>query len=156
MGLKLDLGCGTNKVGGGYLGVDCNPDFKPDIVCDLSRDRPAPLNSVEAIFCSHFFEHLEELSQFVFLGNLVGMCQIGARIVIKVPLNFIDPSHPVILKYSWIRDICEKIDKWMALIEYKVEPITTSSILPHEFGKVFTYEQATAVFEMKNREGLEE
>lgn len=153
MGLKLDLGCGRNKISG-YIGVDWNPEYHPDIVCDLTKQCPAADNSVEAVFCSHTFEHFTKEEQSVFLTMLLKICQIGARIEFRVPLNFKDPAHPVILGYDWIQELCRALFPNMALYEYKVENITTTSILPGEEGRRFTYEQATAVFKMMNRDGI--
>lgn len=154
MGLKLDLGCGNNKIGG-YVGVDCSSEFKPDIVCDLTKDCPAPSNSVEAVHCSHFLEHMTNEERDVFLKNVIKMCQVGAKVTIIVPLFLPDPSHKVILTYDWIHYLRPMLIPWLALYEYRIESITTNSILPGENGREFTYEQATAVYIMKTREGLD-
>lgn len=59
MGLKLDFGCG-NTPRAGHLGVDITTvGTKADIAVDLfSFPWPWPDNSVDAIWCSHFFEHV--------------------------------------------------------------------------------------------------
>lgn len=155
MGLKLDLGCGLNKRTG-FLGVDSDPSFKPDIVCDIAKNSPAPANSVEYVYCSHMFEHLSEDEQCILIRSILNMCQVGATVEIKVPLHLPDPSHKVILGYEWVSFLSRSLLPWLVLYEYKIDSITTNSILPHDNGRQFTYEQATAIFKMKTREGLGE
>src|SRR5437868_6626875 len=67
----LDLGCGyaefINQVSCGQkFGMDLNPDaakrLRPDVKCllqDCSQAWPLPENSLEVVFTSNFFEHLE-------------------------------------------------------------------------------------------------
>lgn len=56
--LKLDLGCGDNKVAG-FLGVDGWKTDSTDYVFDLLQF-PWPIEDgiVDALHCSHFFEHI--------------------------------------------------------------------------------------------------
>jgi len=56
--LKLNLACGSVKIDG-FVGVDIAKTEVCDIQFDLTN-RPWPFedNSVDEIFCSHFFEHL--------------------------------------------------------------------------------------------------
>lgn len=56
--LKLDLGCGQNKVSPEHKGVDIWEGA--DIVHDLTKfPYPFEDNSVDEIVCNHFVEHLD-------------------------------------------------------------------------------------------------
>ena len=56
--ILLDLGCGMRKKDG-YIGIDHKEYDGVDIVLDLRKgELPFEDNSVEAIYASHFLEHL--------------------------------------------------------------------------------------------------
>lgn len=82
-GLKLDLGCGKNPKQG-YVGVD-HRDFGQEIVCDL-RDRwKWEDDSVAAVHCSHFVEHLTARERIHFANELYRVLEPGASAEIIVP-----------------------------------------------------------------------
>lgn len=54
--MKLNIGCGPSKVEG-FLGVDIDPNCKPDI-CSPAWKLPIDNGSVEEIYARHFLEHL--------------------------------------------------------------------------------------------------
>lgn len=96
--LKLNLGCGTNKVQG-YVNVD--RAHGPDVVHDLeSFPWPWPDSSVDEIRAHHILEHLGATPD-KFIGVMKEMyrvCKPGAIVDIVVPhprhddfLN--DPTH---------------------------------------------------------------
>lgn len=59
--IQLDLGCGQEqRKPTGYIGIDINPDFQPDIVWDLSNGIPFADRSVERVRAHDFIEHLED------------------------------------------------------------------------------------------------
>jgi predicted SAM-dependent methyltransferase len=63
---RLDLGCGNNKAEG-YIGVDAVQTEQSNIVFDLNEKHWtfAADNSVDAIHCSHFIEHVDSLINFM-------------------------------------------------------------------------------------------
>lgn len=65
---KLDLGCGENKREG-FLGVDlyAATDFKVDLT---KFPWPFRDNSVEEVWCSHFFEHIPGLTRIPWMDEL--------------------------------------------------------------------------------------
>lgn len=101
---RLDLGCGPNKRGPEWIGVDCRPfDGKVDVVLDLSEKHsydvpdgnggilhrvgdwkawPWEDNSVDEACSSHFVEHLTANERIHFVNELYrvlkpkGQCQI--------------------------------------------------------------------------------
>jgi hypothetical protein len=97
--LKLNLGCGFNKVSG-FLNIDSEEACNPDQVVDLEKPWPFPDNSVTEIRATHVLEHLGQETS-VFLGVMKEMyrvCIDGARIDIQVPHHdhwtfHADPTH---------------------------------------------------------------
>jgi hypothetical protein len=99
-GLRLNLGCGTNKRPG-FLNVDKFSVCEPDLVHDLeSFPWPWPTNSVVEVTLSHVLEHIgHNPSVFLsFMQELYRVCRGDAVIRIIVPhphhADFItDPTH---------------------------------------------------------------
>ncbi len=98
--MKLNLGCGSNKLEG-YVNVDKYDTYKPDIVHDLEKfPYPFKDNSVSHILLSHVLEHLGQ-NPDVFnsiIKELYRICSNKALIDIRVPHprhdDFLsDPTH---------------------------------------------------------------
>jgi hypothetical protein len=98
MGLKLNLGCGQNRMDG-YLNVDKYGE--PDLRCDLeSFPWPWPDNSVAEIQLIHVLEHLGAATEtfIALMKEMYRVCEPGAVVHIAVPHprhdNFVgDPTH---------------------------------------------------------------
>lgn len=82
--LKLDLGCGPNKRDG-FIGVDCRPGEKVDVVWDLRQPWPWGDSSVTEVHCSHFVEHLTAGERIHFVNELYRVLAPGAKATIVVP-----------------------------------------------------------------------
>lgn len=98
--MKLNLGCGYNKVAG-FVNIDKYATANPDLQVDLEQTPwPFETNSVDEILLNHTLEHLGERTE-TFLALMVEMhrvCRNGAVVQINVPHprhdNFInDPTH---------------------------------------------------------------
>jgi predicted SAM-dependent methyltransferase len=84
--IRIDLGCGTTKKPG-FLGVDHLDAPEVDHVLDLLHD-PLPFDddTVDEVFSSHFFEHIDEPNHV--LSEIGRVCRDGARIEIWTPYAF--------------------------------------------------------------------
>ena len=98
--MKLNLGCGNNKIDG-YLNVDIDPNCTPDLQADLEAI-PWPFNdnSVEELFLIHVLEHLGETKEkyFGIIQEIYRIVCGGGKIRIVVPHPrhdhfVIDPTH---------------------------------------------------------------
>jgi SAM-dependent methyltransferase len=109
--LKLDLGCGTQKLrqhnqttkeivmvtvetptgpvtvpSGGFTGVDIRPLPGVDVVCDLLQPEwPWPTSSVDFVNCSHMFEHIPRQQRIHFCNELWRVLKPGAKAEISTP-----------------------------------------------------------------------
>jgi hypothetical protein len=103
--VKLDLACGQNKLEG-YTGVDfVETDHVDQVVNLLEFPWPWEDNSVEAVHCSHFVEHIPHQigdspkdGWFQFFDELWRVCKHDAECVfihpyLMSPRAFWDPTH---------------------------------------------------------------
>lgn len=105
--LKLDLGCGPNKLAG-FHGVDNISFVGVDTVHDLRRAWPWEKESVSEVHCSHFLEHLTGVERIHFWNELYRVLQPGAKAQIVVPhwasgRAYGDPTHqwPPVVEFSF-------------------------------------------------------
>ncbi len=99
--IRIDLGGGDVRRDG-WLTLDI--DLKSDLFWDLRRGIPFPDNSVDAIYSSHFFEHLTyrdgqavmaEAYRVLKPGGLISVCVPDARMYIDAYLGHreLDPTR---------------------------------------------------------------
>lgn len=81
--LRLDLGCGKRPQEG-YEGVDSR-DFGQQHKVDLTKPWPWKDNSVEAVHCSHFVEHLTGPERIHFVNELYRVLIPGGKAQIVTP-----------------------------------------------------------------------
>lgn len=107
--LKLDLGCGSNKLEG-FTGVDFSADCGADIVHDLTKvPYPFESESVDEIHSAHFFEHLDGTQRIAFMEECWRILKMNARLDIITPYwtsvrASQDPTHkwPPISEMSYM------------------------------------------------------
>jgi hypothetical protein len=97
--MKLNLGCGHNKLNG-YVNIDSDTTFEPDLCFDLIKSNwPIEDSVVDEVIAEHILEHLEGTEGYLtFWKELYRVCQHNAIIKIEVPHwkheTFIhDPTH---------------------------------------------------------------
>lgn len=110
--LRLDLGCGKNKVNG-FTGVDNIKFDGVDVVWDL-RKTPWPWKDghVEEVHCSHFVEHLTREEWVPFFNELYRVLKIGGKARIITPhwshdCAYGDPTHKSFLS-AWVANYLHK------------------------------------------------
>jgi protein O-GlcNAc transferase len=120
--MKLNMGCGQNKVPG-FVNVDKFKECSPDLQMDLEvTPWKLPDNSVEEVLFNHCLEHLGATSDVFFgiIKELYRVCVPNAKIQINVPHprhdNFIgDPTHVRIITPQVMSLFSKKNnEKWKA------------------------------------------
>ena len=104
--IKLDLGCGNNKQQG-FKGVDFVKTEATDVVHDLFKfPWPFKDNSVDEVFCSHFFEHVPQLLRGKFMDEAYRIMKPGSKFTIITPY------------YSSTRAVQDFTHQWPPLCEH--------------------------------------
>jgi predicted SAM-dependent methyltransferase len=118
--LKLDLGCGKNKVAG-YTGIDINPNSNADIVASV-LELPFDDNSVDEIYSSHLVEHFDPREAQIFFDEIYRVLKLGSKAYLKIDRDWTkrklfkkDPTH----KHRYTEDEIKKIVKKFSKIEVK-------------------------------------
>lgn len=122
--VRLDLACGQNKQEG-FTGIDVAKCEGVDFTCDLSKTpwRLTDVNatfydrlehrladdSVDEVYCSHFFEHLDGIERIGFMNELYRVLKPHHQAVIIVPYGLSiravqDPTHkwPPVVETSFL------------------------------------------------------
>lgn len=96
--MRLDIGCGPKKKEG-FLGLDKIAFPGVDIVHDVTR-KPLPFKDgeVEAVYTSHFLEHLTALERIKLVNEMFRVMKPGAeaRVIVpdwSTPYAYGDPTH---------------------------------------------------------------
>ncbi len=85
MGLRIDLGCGRNKVEG-CLGVDLHRHDGVDIVADVRHRTPGLDDGcAEFVVCRHVIEHLGDEDWRLVLHEIARLLAPGGTFEVRVP-----------------------------------------------------------------------
>ena len=106
--MKLNLGSGDLKYKG-FLNVDISPEYKPDILCDLSKKMPISDDSVEEIIANHIIEHLSDTIKI--MNEIWRVCKHDAIVRITVPhekslMAHADPTHKKVFNEESFKYFC--------------------------------------------------
>lgn len=106
--LKLDIGCGPNKKGPDWTGVDSIKFPGVDVVADLRTRWPFKDDSVSEIHCSHCIEHFTAVERVHVYNEMFRVLQKGAKVTLIAPYwssgrAYGDPTHqwPPISSFSF-------------------------------------------------------
>ncbi len=93
--MKLNLGCGNNKIEG-YINCDISKEVNPDKIVNLEKKLPFKDNSIEEIICYHTLEHIKNFIPL--MEEIYRILKNDGIIHIKVPYfcysgAFQDPTH---------------------------------------------------------------
>lgn len=83
-GVKLNIGCGTNKLAG-WVNIDSVPEVKPDLVHDITEPLPFADQSVDEILADGILEHFDKYMRFLVFYEWVRVLKVGGKINIGVP-----------------------------------------------------------------------
>lgn len=89
---KLNLGCGPYKAQG-YINIDHNPNWKPDLVLDITKGLPYGVNSIDEIRAHHVLEHLETEGMLNVLADCYRVLKPQGILSIVVPLMDFELDH---------------------------------------------------------------
>jgi len=103
--LKLNLGCGKNKIAGA-INIDIEESCKPDLVHNfVIHPLPYEDGSVDVIYFFHTIEHIPKKYHHTLFRELARVLKVDGTIYISYPefvviaQNFIDNKHGV--RASW-------------------------------------------------------
>jgi hypothetical protein len=96
--LKLDVGCGPNKKGPEWTGMDAIAFPGVDIVTDLRITWPVVSDSVEEIHCSHCIEHFNAIERVHVYNEMFRVLKKGGKVTLIAPFwssgrAYGDPTH---------------------------------------------------------------
>ena len=134
--LKLDLGCGNQKVTAEHIGVDFSRACNPDVILDL-LDYPWPWadNSVEDIYCSHYIEHIPMRGMsdrhlkdplIMFFEECYRILTPGGMLYLRFPVctaepAFQDPTHKRYLSRHLVAYFNQPWRKWANVEQYYIK-----------------------------------
>jgi predicted SAM-dependent methyltransferase len=125
---KMNVGCADDKLEG-YLNIDLEESFKPDLVADVRKELPVPDNHYEEIQCFHCIEHIEYSKwQDVFERFHNALAPDGLLL-----LEY--PEFETVTQY-YIKNYQGKRDFWRMVVyggqgypgDYHVTPVVTSHL----------------------------
>jgi SAM-dependent methyltransferase len=131
--MKLDIGCGTGKVGVDWVGVDISPACRPDVVMDVLTD-PWPWKEVDEIRASHFIEHVpmtcwccrnERDPLIVFMEKCYDALKVGGKLTLIYPScrsdsAYQDPTHRRFISRHFVAYLNAPWRKQMGLSHYDI------------------------------------
>lgn len=82
--LRLNVGSGQRKFGAGWINVDINDRWEPDLICDMSS-LPYPDSSCSMIVAHHTLEHVELTRADSMLREWHRLLAPGGSLLIFVP-----------------------------------------------------------------------
>lgn len=82
--IKLHLGCGNRRIPD-YINVDIREELNPDVVDNIYTLEKFQPNSVDVIYNSHVFEHIDRHNRIKVLQRWLDILKPGGILRISVP-----------------------------------------------------------------------
>lgn len=83
--VKLNLGCGLNKIKG-YINIDCEKSVKPDMLVDFGTAKlPFKENSVDEIIMFHTIEHIRKPYHKHIFAEARRVLRVDGRFILSYP-----------------------------------------------------------------------
>jgi predicted SAM-dependent methyltransferase len=134
--MKLNLGCGTNKIKG-CVNIDLEKSCNPEVICDFTKQLPFSDNSVDEIYLFHVVEHIPEIKIPILLQEIRRILKDTGKFLVSYP-EFIKCAQ------NYISNKQGKRDFWKATIygrqlystDYHVTLMDTNifKTVLHDFG----------------------
>jgi SAM-dependent methyltransferase len=84
--MKLNIGCGPYKQNG-YINIDKNKVWEPDVVLDITNGLPYEDNTIDEIMAHHVIEHLDKNDVIKFIEQCYRKLKPNGVFDIIVPLG---------------------------------------------------------------------
>jgi len=125
--VKLDIGCGKNKVDGA-IGIDVNKNSDADVICDIEKGLPFKDSIFDGVYCNQIIEHVSDLIRF--MEEIHRISKNHAKIFIDAPYyaSFTahqDPTHKTfITEYTFDYFIENSPYKYYTKTRFKILTIS--------------------------------
>lgn len=120
--MRLNLGCGKERKDG-HVNLD-KEDYGQEIVRDVARGLPFDSEKFEAVYSSHFLEHIEVGEELYFLTEEIYRVLVpGGTFAARVPHRTSEgawyPDHKSFWSEAFVRALCE--DEYQGAKRYHFE-----------------------------------
>lgn len=85
---KLNLGCGPYHKQG-YINIDVNPNYTPDMLRDVRRGLPFDDDTVDEVWTNHFLEHLTQAEVLDLLEEVYRVLINRRTLTVGVPIGIV-------------------------------------------------------------------
>ncbi|MFH1500744.1 MAG: methyltransferase domain-containing protein [archaeon] len=140
----------------GWINIDVDPKWKPDILCDVENGIPLEDNSIEKVYIKHVLEHIQPKKFAYVIQEIHRICKNKAKIKIWVPyfscsITYKTPDHMTHMSYytfdnsDEFRVLKKKLHFFRKSFGYESKAITAAakilnpilSFLPNAFPLIY-------------------
>lgn len=126
--MKINIGCGKEKVEDGVIRIDRYPFLKPDIVLDLENEAfPFENDEVDEVYANNVLEYLGK-GYFNCIKELYRVCKMGSIINIssthhKSDAFYADSMHQRAITVDNFKQFSKKYCEFANTKSYVIEPL---------------------------------
>ena len=151
--MKLNIGCGRNKLNG-YVNIDKAVEVNPDEVIDIEEGLSYDDNTFDTIFSSHCVEHIRPDKWSFVLDEIIRVAKDGCILELELPFDNSEKrcniGHYRTFYFDSFRQhyITEKNRKYYS--KWKLEPLHNEPTwLQRWFYNFFPFLKGTIYFKFK-------